>query len=178
MKGGGAFTSCMRQESSEELKRAFMSIEGWIDLRNYDEAANELHALPPKWKSTTSFIKAWIRIYEAQKAWTNVELMATTLNQQKPKDLFGISKLAESYFQQGRPIDAIAKLGEALLINDKGDYPLVRYNLARYFCAAGQLKEARECLRKAIQQDRSLKKKANEDPAFEKLWTEEQDGSK
>jgi thioredoxin-like negative regulator of GroEL len=168
----------MREEPSDELKRAFMSIEGWIELRNYDEAANELHALPPKWKSTTSFCKAWIRIYEAQKAWTNVELMATTLNQQAPDDLFAINKLAESLFQKGRPIDAITKLGEALQIENGEQYPLIRYNLARYFCAAGQVNEARECLRKAIQQDRSLKKKANEDPAFEKLWTEEQDGSK
>ena len=153
-----------------------MSIEGWIELRNYDEAARELHDLPPVLKSTTSLAKAWIRIYEGQKAWANVETLATTLRQQKPDDLFGINKLAEAIFQQARPVDAVSALGEALANEKWRENPLVRYNLARYFCAAGQLKEARECLRKAIELDKSLKKRANEDPDLEKLWTEDQTG--
>jgi hypothetical protein len=76
--------SKMAIEPDEPTKKAFRSIEGWIELDQHEEAANELHNLPPALKSTTSFIKAWIRIYEAQKAWTNVEFLTTTLNQKKP----------------------------------------------------------------------------------------------
>lgn len=162
----------MSQEPTEEMRQAFMSIEGWIELRNYDEAANELHNLPADWKSTTPFIKCWIRIYEAQKAWSNVEMLATTLNNQKPEDLFGISKLAEAYFQQGRYGDAISKLGEALSLDGKGGYPLVRYHLARYFCGAGQFNEAREHLKAAIALDKHLRSKALDDPDLQSLWTE------
>jgi tetratricopeptide (TPR) repeat protein len=104
--------------------------------------------------------------------------MCATLLKNFPGDSFGIRHLAEALHRQGQHVDAISKLGELLSNEDRRQAPTILYDLARYFCAAGQLKEARECLRKAIEADGTLKKKANEDAAFEKLWTEEQGGSK
>jgi tetratricopeptide (TPR) repeat protein len=159
-----------------DAQRKFSSINGWIDLKNYSEAAEELNNLEPRLKSTVHFVKAWIRIYSATEAWTNVELMCATLLKHAPDDAFGIRHLAEAFHRQGQHVEAISKLGELLSNVDRRQAPTILYDLARYFCAAGQLKEARECLRKAVEADESLKKTANEDPAFEKLWTEEQGG--
>jgi tetratricopeptide (TPR) repeat protein len=159
-------------------QRKFASINGWIDLKNYREAAEELNNLEPQLKSTIHFLKAWIRIYSATEAWTNVELMCATLLTKVPDDAFGIRHLAEALHLQGRHVEAISKLGELLSNEDRRQASTILYDLARYFAGAGQAKEARECLRKAIEAEGSLKKKANEDPAFEKLWTEGQDGRK
>jgi tetratricopeptide (TPR) repeat protein len=134
-----------------------------------EEAAKELHDLPAVFNATSSFVKAWIRIYEAKKQWKEVQYLATTLNNQKPQDLFGINKLAESLFQQGRHADALSKMGEAPSLRG-ADYPLVRYNLARYFCASGLLKEAAEHLKAAFTLDQSLKPKALNDPDLQTLW--------
>ena len=153
-----------------EAKRKFDSINGWIDLGNYDEAAEELNNLHPKLKSTIEFCKAWIRIYSAKKAWTNVELMCTTLVKHAPDDPFGVLHLAEAVHQQGKHVDAISILGGTLWDESWRESPTVLYALARYFCAADQAKEGRECLRKAIEADRSLKKKALEDSDLEKIW--------
>lgn len=158
------------------FERKFEFINGWIDLGNYDEAAKELNDLPPKLKSTLEFCKAWIRIYAAKKAWTNVELMCATLVNQAPADAFGVLHLAEAVHQQGKHVDAISVLGGTLWNADWRESPVVLYALARYSCAANQVKEGRECLRKAIDADKSLRKKALDDPELEKLWTEGQNG--
>lgn len=165
-------------EEAAEAKRKFDSINGWIDLANYNEAAQELNDLHPKLKSTVEFCKAWIRIYSAKKAWTNVELMCTTLVKHAPHDPFGVLQLAEAVHQQGKHVDAISILGGTLWDEDWRESPAVLYAMARYFCAANQVKEGRECLRKAIDGDKSLRKKALEDPDLEKVWTEEQGGTK
>ncbi len=156
------------------MKRAFRSIDGWIDLRDYDQACEELHNLPHDWKATTAYAKAWIRIYEPKKKWAEVEALATTLNEAKPDDLFGINKLAEAFFQQGRYHNAIAKLGEALSRENGDQYPLVRYNLARYFTAVRLFKEAGVHLQAAIALDKKLKTRALEDPDLKEFWLQNQ----
>ena len=165
-----------REEFESEAERLFDSIDGWIDLGNYDEAAEELHRPRPPFKSTVHFVKAWIRIYVAQKAWSNVQLMCETLLRHAPDDPKGYLQLAEAFHDQGKHADAIATLSQALESGPLSNSSEIRYHLARYLSAAGQLDEARKCLTKAIEADRSLRRNALDDSAFEKLWLESQGG--
>lgn len=160
------------EDLTNNARQKFASINGWIDLKNYAEATEELNRLEPSLKSTIHFLKAWIRIYSGTKAWTNVEMMCSTLLSNFPGDSFGIRHVAEALHRQRKHVDAISKLGELLSNEDRRETASIRYDLARYFCEAGQLKEARECLRGAIERDPSIRKKALEDADLKNLWTE------
>ena len=84
--------------------------EGWIELGNYDEAAEELHNCPPAIKSTVEWVKLWVRIYAAQNHWREVEMMCETLTHHAPEDSFTIFHQAEAWHRQGRSREAFAAL--------------------------------------------------------------------
>jgi hypothetical protein len=90
----------------------FEPIEGWIELGNFTEAAEELHRLPSHLKSTVEFVQKWVLIYAGSGAWTNVEVMCETLLLKNPEDDFGALHKAEALHQQGKTADAIIFLGE------------------------------------------------------------------
>jgi hypothetical protein len=69
----------------------FQSIEGWIELAAYSEAAEELHNLPPALTSSVEFCRLWVRIYTATKKWSSVDVMSETLLKHAPDDHFAIA---------------------------------------------------------------------------------------
>jgi predicted Zn-dependent protease len=161
-------------EDQAGVMRMFDSINGWIDLMHYNEAAEELHNLEPKFKSSVQFLKAWVRIYVATQRWKEVEFLCTTLVNKCHNDLFGTAHLAEALHRQGKHVEAISKVSELLSSVAPETNPKILYDLARYCSAAGQIKEARLCLRKAVECDESLKCKALDDYDLRLMWTEEQ----
>ena len=50
--------------------------EGWIELGNFDEAAEELHNSPPAVKSSVAFLKMWVRICEGLNRWDDLNDIA------------------------------------------------------------------------------------------------------
>ena len=145
-----------------------MAVEGWIDLGNFAEAAEELHNLPPALKSSEAFCRLWVRIYEATKHWREVEIMCETLLKHAPHDHFAIRHQAEAFHQQGRSREAFSAYQYAPTEFKQGaDY---FYALGRYLCAIGQPRFAETCIGRAIDCDPSLKLKALEDPELEKIW--------
>ena len=88
------------------LVNPFHATEGWLELGNLAEAAEELHRLPPSLKSSVEFCKLWVRIYTDKGAWSNVELMCETLSKHVPDDPFTIYNQAEAFHRQGRSQEA------------------------------------------------------------------------
>lgn len=164
------------EEFESEAERLFDSIDGWIDLGNFKEAAEELNQLPSRFKSTIHFVKAWIRIYVAQEAWSNVQSMCQTLVRHAPNDPSGFLQLAEAFHKQGNRAGAISTLKDRLFGDDDSASSNIRYHLARYLCAAGDFDQSRIHLRAAMELDPSLRRKALDDPSFEKLWLNNQKG--
>jgi hypothetical protein len=79
-----------------------LAAEGWIELDNFDEAAEELHNCPPEIKSSLPWLKLWVRVYAATNHWREVEMMCETLAKHAPDDPFTIFNYAESFHRQGR----------------------------------------------------------------------------
>jgi predicted Zn-dependent protease len=110
--------------------------EGWIELENFTEAAEELNNLPPALKSSVEFCRLWIEINVATKAWSNAEVMCETLLKHAPDDHFAIRQQAEAFHQQGRTREAYSAYQYAPAEFKHGaDY---FYTLARYLCALDQ----------------------------------------
>jgi hypothetical protein len=148
---------------------SFDSIEGWIDLGNFTDAAEELNALPPHLKSTVEFIQLWVLVYSGTKAWTNVEVMCETLLAKDPKNEFAAHHRAEALHRQGKTPDAIIFLGETHYGRKTGKG---LYYLARLLCNNAQFESARSILGMAIRQDRSLRMQALDDPEFRRIWSD------
>lgn len=157
--------------------RTIQVAEGWADLGLFDEALAELQTLPPRFKSSVAALKVLVRIHSAQKAWTEVESVSRKLLLKRPNDHDVRIQAAEALHKLGRSQDAVFMFAETLRNPEIKGNASARYKLARYFCGAGNLREASEVLRSAIERDRGLRLKALDEPDFEKIWTQFQTGS-
>lgn len=150
--------------------RGLVSAEGWIELGLFDDAAEELHRVPPQLKSTIEFCILWVRIYAATNAWANVECMCETLTKHAPEDSFTIRFQAEAFHRQGRSREAFAVYQMApIRFKDGVEY---FYDMCRFLCAIGDLPLARIVLARAVKLDRGISKRALDDPELEPMWVE------
>jgi len=156
------------------VHRNVLAAEGWIELGNYDEAAEELHNSPPEIKSSIEWIKLWVRIYAAKSRWIEVEMMCETLVKHAPDDPFTIFNRAEAFHRQGRSRDAFDILNHAP--DNLKKIPQFFYDYARYLCGFGEYSLALSSLGKAFDLDADLRMRALDDPDLEQVWLDLQDG--
>jgi tetratricopeptide (TPR) repeat protein len=156
------------------LHRNIRAAEGWIDLGNYDEAAEELNNCPVPVKSSIEWVKLWVRIYSATNDWREVQMMTETLAKHAPDDPFTITHQAEAFHKQGRSREAFATFQYAPSEFKQGaDYI---YAIARYLCALDQMSLALSCLGKAFDTNPDLRMKALNDPDLKGVWLDLQEG--
>jgi tetratricopeptide (TPR) repeat protein len=148
--------------------------EGWIELDNFDQAAEELHNCAPAIKSSVEWIKLWIRIYSAKQHWREVEMMCETLVKHAPEDPFTIFNQVEAFHKQGRSREAFAALQYApTSVKQGADF---FYLMARILCALQEYTLALSCIGKATDTDPSIRMKALNDPDLERVWLDVQEG--
>jgi tetratricopeptide (TPR) repeat protein len=148
--------------------------EGWIELGNYDEAAEELHNCPPEIKSSLPWLKLWVRVYVATEHWREVEMMCETLVKHAPDDPFTLFNYGESMHRQGRSREAFELFSRAPA-SFKG-LPQYFYDYARYLCALEEYTLALSCLGKSFDLDPGLRIRALGDPDLERVWLDLQEG--
>ena len=113
-----------------------------------------------------------VAIYEAAKKWEYAAEIAKAISEFAPESPFGFIHQAYSLHELKRTQEAWNVL---LPVVDK--FPkeyIMRYNLACYACQLGNLKEARDWLKKAIDMagTNEVKLMALDDPDLEPLWEE------
>jgi len=148
--------------------------EGWIELGNFDEAAEELHNCPPAVKSSIEWVKLWVRIYTMKQRWVDVEMMTETLMKHAPEDPFTVFNRAEAFHRQGRSKDAFQLFSHAPQSFKK--LPQYFYDYARYLCALQEFSLALSCLGKAFDLDPDLRMRALDDPDLDSVWLDLQEG--
>lgn len=153
---------------------SLLAAEGWIELGNFDEAAEELHNCPPSVKSSIEWLKLWVRIYVATQRWTEVEMMCETLAKHAPDDPFTVLNQAESFHKQGRSREAFAALQYAPANVKKGAEFF--YLMARVLCALEEFTLALSCVGKAVDADPSIRMNALNDPELELVWLDLREG--
>ena len=152
--------------------RHLEAAQGWFELGNCIEATEELEQITPEMRGRPDVLVVRVAIYEAAKKWEYAAEIAKAISEFAPESPFGFIHQAYSLHELKRTQEAWNVL---LPVVDK--FPkeyIMRYNLACYACQLGNLKEARDWLKKAIDMagTNEVKLMALDDPDLEPLWEE------
>jgi predicted Zn-dependent protease len=146
--------------------------EGWLELGNLDEAANELHRITPQLRAHPAVLDVRWQISIKAKQWEMAEEISGALIQMLPKDPNAWRMHANSYHYAGRYQEA-HDIAKGKLKAFPKDWPL-HYDLACYCCRLGKLEEARNWFHRAIDlgDAKVITLRALDDPDLEPLWVE------
>jgi len=133
--------------SSEEFK--VEAAKGWVLLNDPAEAHRELNEIPTPWKHHPEVLELRWYLHAEEGQWNQALKISRKLNKQHPERLFGWLALAQSVFKvSDNPTNAWKSLYPAFELFDG---PQVPYGLACYASLAGHFKEAREWLKRAVE---------------------------
>jgi tetratricopeptide (TPR) repeat protein len=144
--------------------------QGWIELGNWREANEELDCITPQLRAHPDVLAArWVVCSKAGN-WTLALEIAGTLAAADPYNSIAVVRLAST-------LDKLNRVKEAcdFLIAAAPNFPegyRLHYDLARYCCKLGKLKEALHYLETAFDSPATddLRRKALDDPELEPLW--------
>ena len=153
-------------------QRHLEAAQGWFELGNCIEATEELEQITPEMRGHPSVLEVRFHIYAAAKKWEYAAEIAKAISEFAPDKPFGFIHQAYSLHELKRTREAWNVL---LPVVDK--FPkeyIIRYNLACYACQLGNLKEARDWLKKAsdLAGTNEVKLMALKDADLEPLWKE------
>ncbi len=150
-------------------QRHLDAAEGWLELGNGLEANEELEQITPEMRGHPLVLRVAWGIHAAAKNWEAAAEMARNLALALPHNSWGYIQWAYSLHELKRTKEAQAVL---LPVADKfpGDY-LIQYNMACYCCQLGEMKDALQWLRSAINLagKKAIRHMALEDPDLEPL---------
>jgi predicted Zn-dependent protease len=153
-------------------QRHLKAAQGWFELGNSIEATDELEQITLQVRGHPSVLEVRFHIYAAAKKWEYAAEIAKAISEFAPDNPFGFIHQAYSLHELKRTQEARNVL---LPVVDK--FPkeyIIRYNLACYACQLGNLKEARDWMKKAIDLagTKQVRMMALNDPDLEPLWKE------
>ena len=144
--------------------------EGWLELGNCKEANEELENIAPELKAHPFVLEVRYRIFAETKRWEEAVEIARTLSEMLPDNSWGFIHYAYSLHELKRTKEAY---GVLIPVADKFSDSTIRYNLACYSCQLGNLQEAMQWLKLAIDLagKKDIRQMALHDPDLEPLRT-------
>ena len=125
--------------------------EGWLELGNHVEAAEELAKVAPEQSSHPAVLTLQWNIYEAKNKWESALEIATALIRLNPEEVVGWLHRSYALHKLQRTPEARDNL---LGVIDRFQFSApIHYSLACYECQLGRLKEARPWLERAFDLD-------------------------
>jgi predicted Zn-dependent protease len=157
-----------------ELKdqRQLEAAEGWLELGDWLEANEELERITPQMRAHPYVLRVRWGVYAKAKKWEMAAEIARAISTMLPDNSWGWIQWAYSLHALKRTKEA---WGVLIPVVDRfSDEYLMRYNLACYCCQLGNLKEALQCLGKAIDLagKKDIRVMALDDPDLEPLWND------
>jgi tetratricopeptide (TPR) repeat protein len=142
---------------------------GWFELGNLNEASNELENISPRMKIHPDVLNVRYRIYDAAKKWDVCLDLSEALTTIIPDEPHGWVSKSISLYRLGRTQDAWDTL-QGQLHRFAREWTF-HYNLACYACQLGRLREAEQCLQRAIVlgDPKEVRRIIMEDPDLEPL---------
>ena len=157
---------------NEADQRHFEAAQGWLVLGDFVEADAELDRITPEFRVHPYVLGLRWSVYFKAERWDAAFEIARFLTEHLPDDPFGW--LNQAYALRRMTGGGVKAAWDALLpIADKfPSQPKIAFNLACYACQLGNLADARDWLRKAIElgDKKEIKARALEDPDLEPLW--------
>lgn len=141
---------------------------GYLELGMLVEANDEIEKLAPDLKTSSPTLGVRMEIYRAAQKWRLMEVMALELWKRHQDEPVYWNDLAWAV----RRADSL-KAAQKILLNAAERFPgdaMTQFNLGCYACQLGNIDEAKERVRKAIELDAKFKMLALDDPDLEPLW--------
>ena len=141
---------------------------GYVELGMFQEANDQLENIDPFNRAAPEVLAVRIAVYHGLKKWELMREVTQRLAEFQPNDIQWTISLAYAT----RRADSIQAAKE-ILLNAESMFPkeaLIKYNLACYFCQTGDIKTARDYLKKAFEIDLNLRIAALEDEDLKPLW--------
>ena len=163
----------------DKWKHIINAAQGWLELEDFESAANELEGLPPALKEEPPVIELRSEISARQGLWGECESYAKQLVESVPDHPGFWVKYLNSIFHQERFEEAYNESKKAVQSFPKDE--AIPYNMACYATALGKLEEADQwmgvCL-KLSGRSRALKQKAQQDPDLDAYWAWKKNGGR
>jgi Thioredoxin domain-containing protein len=156
-----------RLDRSDEIH--LEAARGWLGLGNWREANEELDQITPVLRAHADVLRVRWEVCTQANQWELGYEIANALAAKRPRDSFGVIHAAYALCQLERTQSAHDLLSGVLEQFPKDQ--AIRYDLARYCCQLGKLKEAMDHLERAIDlAGNDIRHRALDDPALEPLW--------
>ena len=153
-------------------KRHLEAAEGWLGLGCFKEADEELTHLAAEYRAHPYVLEMCYKIYSESGKWEMAAETAQSLTEALPKNQWG-------YFYKAYALHELKRTREAYdtlkaVIRKFPKHQTMHFNLACYSCVLGDLKEAMQWLKKAINLpgEKNIREFALKDRDLEPLWKE------
>jgi Flp pilus assembly protein TadD len=136
---------------------------GYIQLRLFAEAAEELDAISPADLDRPEVLAARVELFREAGEWSQVVPFARRLLERDASDVGAWVSLGCAV----RRVESVSAARDTLLVAEERLGPghaIIHYNLACYHCLLGEGAEARRRLAEACRLDAEYAKLAQEDP--------------
>ena len=153
-----------------QLNRRLLAASGFTELGLFQEAVEELEALPVEVRQTRVALVVWLELYQGWQKWAEAVSVAMRLAEAEPQE--SNWQVALAYATRRSRGLAYAR---DVLIDASQKFPncaMIQFNLACYDAQLGRLGDARIRLRQAIQIDHHLVDLARTDPDLEPIRDE------
>jgi tetratricopeptide (TPR) repeat protein len=149
-------------------RQHWQAATGYVELGMFLEADTELDKIDPFNRAAPEVLALRIAIYRGLEKWVLMQEIAKRLAEFQPDDIQWTISLAYAT----RRANSIQAAKEVLL-NAEPKFPkepVIKYNLACYFCQTGEIQTARNYLKKAFEIDLNWRIAALEDEDLKLLW--------
>lgn len=150
--------------------RGLQAAVGYLELGMLVEANDEIENLAPELKTSSPVLGVRLEIYRAAEKWSLMEVVARELWKRHQDEPVYWNDVAWAV----RRADSI-KAAQDILLEAVERFPgdaMTNYKLGCYSCQLGDIDQAKERVRRAIELDAKFKMLALDDPDLEPLWKE------
>ena len=153
-----------------QIHRRLVAAVGFAELSLFQDAVQELEELPDKFKEIAIVLATWLEVYQRWQKWSEASSVAQRLAEIEPDEsnwplalAYAVRRSRGLVFAQ----EILKQAGEKF-----PDCATIHFNLACYAAQLGDLDEARQRLRQAIQLDEGFTDLAKTDPDLKPIQTE------
>jgi lipopolysaccharide biosynthesis regulator YciM len=153
-----------------QIHRRLVTAVGFAELSLFQDAVQELEELPDKLKEVAIVLATWLEVYQRWQKWSEASSVAQRLAEMEPDEAnwplalaYAVRRSRGLVFAQ----EILKQAGEKF-----PDCATIHFNLACYAAQLGDLDEARQRLRRAIQLDQAFAALVKTDPDLKPIQTE------
>lgn len=158
------------QALPDEVQWGLQRTDGFLDLKMWARASQELSKIPTKHRDNTPYQELALRLAMEERQWQEAAGVARLLQQRVPEEPAFWVQLA---YTTRRAQDLPA--AESILQEALERFPsvaIIPYNLACYACQSGNLERAAGYLDQAFSLDDAFRELARADEDLKPLWGE------